>query len=147
MGQERKGKVKMGGQKKGKVGNKEEDKGADGQQGGVGEEGGDRAQIFQQATLPPIILWKVQKFVLKKLFWRKILSLWKISRASVQRIPKLSHPSYCSLFFCKLERTNIQTQRGGKCCILAVITETPFYVGNAKEISDTNDKSNVPCLK
>ena len=134
----------MGGQKKGNVGNKGEDRGADGQQGGVGEEGGDRAQIFQQATLPPIILWKVQKFVRKKLFWRKILSLWKISRASVQRIPKLSHPSYCIFL---QTRTNKQTQRGRKYCILAVITETPFYVGNAKEISDTNDKSNVPCLK
>ena len=63
MGQERKGKVKMEGEQKGKVGNKGEDRGADGQQGGVGEEGGDRAQIFQQASLPPIILWKVQKFV------------------------------------------------------------------------------------
>ena len=97
--EEKKGKVKMEGEQKGKVGNKGEDRGADGQQGGVGEEGDDRAQTFQQATLPPIILWKVQKFVLKKLFWRKILSLWKISRASVQIIPKLSHPSYCSLFF------------------------------------------------
>ena len=68
MGQERKGKVKMEGEQKGKVGNKGEDKGADGQQGGVGEEEDDRAQIFQQATLPLVILWKVRKFVLKKLF-------------------------------------------------------------------------------
>jgi len=75
MGQDRKGKVKMGGQKKGKVGNKGEDRGADGQQGGVGEEGDDRAQIFQPATLPPIILWKLKKFARKKLFWSKIRSL------------------------------------------------------------------------
>ena len=137
----KKGKVKTREEQKGKVGNKEEDRGADGQQGGVGEEGDDRAQTFQQATLP---LWKLKKFVRKKLFWSKIPSLWKISRASVQRIPKLSHPSYCISL---QTRTNKQTQRGRKYCILAVITETPFYVGNAKEISDTNDKSNVPCLK
>ena len=112
---------------------------------GRGRGRGRQGANFSTSNPPPIILWKLKSLCERNFFGGKFSVFGRYREPQCKKYQSCHTRAIVVFFFANQNEKT--TKRGRKYCILAVITETPLYVGNAKEISDTNDKSNVPCLK